>query len=324
MRNTLILVVVLLLLGGLSWYVVSTNASNTLSEDSHFAIEDTASIGQIFIAGKDGNVSDLKQKGKFWTLNDTLKASKFKVNMLLNTIRRIDVFMPVPENEKEIAVKNLATSSYKVEIMDTLGEEIKTYYIGGGTRSYSGNYAIMEGSNNPYIVHIKGFEGYLTPRYQIHPQDWRDPLLTAVKPNTLKKVKVSYPDTGRHGFTVVATEEGFDVLEHPNPDSVRVYDYLKTFGKFYAAGYIWRDKQIILDSLNNMTPFAYLEIEDENPEYSKQLAIYYNPASKAEIAIAVPKNSKDLIAISYPNLRKIFVNRIYFDPLEEERDWIYM
>ena len=64
-------------------------------------------------------------------------------------------------------IKTLASEGVKVELYTQNKKLYKTFYIGGETADFLGTYMIMEGAKKAYVIHIPGFNGFLTPRFNI-------------------------------------------------------------------------------------------------------------------------------------------------------------
>ena len=66
-------------------------------------------------------------------------------------------------------------------------KKIKTIYIGGETADQLGTYMMISGAKEPYIVHIPGFNGYLSSRFLCKKEAWRSKKIF-----TKKVTKASY------------------------------------------------------------------------------------------------------------------------------------
>ena len=74
--------------------------------------------------------------------------TKRRFDYLLGTIKNIEVKHPVSNSLHDKIVKNLATSSVKVEIFtDSQTKAYKTYYVGGESKDMIGSYMLMENSD---------------------------------------------------------------------------------------------------------------------------------------------------------------------------------
>jgi hypothetical protein len=145
--------------------VLKIGKKATIKELRDFSIEDTASINRIFMVDKENNTADLREKedGR-WYINDKYLAKKHSINVLLKTFKRMTIKNPVARSAEKNIIKQLATKSVKVEVYS--GDDIiQTYYIGGVTQDQTGTYALLEGSDRPFVIEIPGFRGYLSSRF---------------------------------------------------------------------------------------------------------------------------------------------------------------
>lgn len=103
MKGNLKYLILAVLLAGGAYYVWSSKSGGKSSKAlSDFAIEDTSSVGRIFIDDGRGNTVDLRRKeGRFWSLNDSLKAMPHQVQLLLKTFATTGVQSPVSEASRE-------------------------------------------------------------------------------------------------------------------------------------------------------------------------------------------------------------------------------
>jgi len=96
-RITILLVIVLAIVAVV---LVSQNRSGTLrSEVGDFAIDDTSTVTQIFMADMQGNEVLLqKMPAGNWSLNDSLNARAEGIGLLLTTMSKLAVKAPVSKS----------------------------------------------------------------------------------------------------------------------------------------------------------------------------------------------------------------------------------
>src|SRR6185295_9205473 len=142
-----------------------------------FAVEDTASITKIFIADKFGHASAVERvaPGK-WTVNGKYPAREEAINTLLLTMKNMEVRSPVAKAAYNTIMKELASRGRKVEIYQN-GELSKTYYVGSATQDQLGTFMFLENSSVPFVLFIPGFDGYLTTRYILDEEEWKEHLI---------------------------------------------------------------------------------------------------------------------------------------------------
>ena len=159
------LIYILLILITFCVFFLSENKSTIIS-DNTFDIADTSIITKVFIADRKGNTISLDKQDNSWTVNNKFNVRKDAINVLLSTIHQIKIQQPVSLSAFENVIKDLSTTGVKVEIYAGT-EVLKIYTVGNETSNHLGTYMLLDGSDEPFIMHIPYFNGYLTPRYGI-------------------------------------------------------------------------------------------------------------------------------------------------------------
>lgn len=180
MKGNLKYLILAVVLAAAAYSVWSSNSNGRSSKIlSDFAIEDTASIGRIFIDDGQGNTVNLiRTEGRFWVLNDSLKAMPHHVLLLLKTFAGAGVQSPVSDASRENVMRIILADNRRVEVYDRNKKWIKTWYVGRSTQNSQGTYAILETpedglSTEPFVIEMRGFRGYLTTRFHADVNDWR-------------------------------------------------------------------------------------------------------------------------------------------------------
>jgi len=194
-RGILVIVIILAIMAVI---LVLQNRKGTLKgEMGEFAIVDTASVTKIFMADMRNNqVLLTKNSPGEWMLNDSLKARKEGLDLLLKTMSNLAVKAPVPKKSYNSVIKRLATNSIKVEIyqkkyrVDLFNwiklfphEKLtKVYYVGNATPDNMGTFMLLDGSDVPFVVYEPGFRGFVAARYTAATNDWRDHQIFKTEP----------------------------------------------------------------------------------------------------------------------------------------------
>ena len=188
-----------------------------------FAIQDIHSINKIIMSDKTGNSVVLEKQGETWILNNKYKAWIYQIDYTLKVMKDIKIKSSVSEEVEEMVIKNLATSSVKIEIYMN-NTPTKTYYIGGNTRDHLGTYMIMKESSTPFIMHIPDRQpGILNPKFGLEGNTvneivWREPITIAITPiSSIKEIKVK---------DMINTEQSFSInmidKELTNIDGIKI------------------------------------------------------------------------------------------------------
>ena len=171
MNKNLIIAIVIILLAAVAGYLYyNQQPKNTVEAEQAFFMENTDAVTKVFLVDKAGKKVLLEKVDGVWMVNGKYKAFKAKINMLMETLRRIRVDYPVTDRMYNNVIKELATTSVKVEIYENNNSTpSKVYFVGGETLDGLGTPMIMEingkVASKPYVVHIPGFTGNVNPRY---------------------------------------------------------------------------------------------------------------------------------------------------------------
>lgn len=271
MNKTLILGLLFLVLGGAAWYVITQKNKQTGSHNSwdmEFAVANTNEIGKIFIADREGRTATLERTPKGWRYNSKYPARPSAVDNLLETISTVNVLNIPPNGAIQNMVKEIAAVGIKVEIYDRDNKPVKVYYVGGVTTDERGTIMIMDGSEQPYVVHIPGFIGQLRLRYLLGDDEWRDRAVFKEKPEEIQAVSVEYPQRKNESFKLEKTGEAtYDVqpfhattTRAKTPRRKGVAEaYLIQFESLVAEAF--ETQNPLRDSVTALVPFAVVTMK---------------------------------------------------------------
>lgn len=261
MKKTGIYLGVVLVLVLTYWLMSDTSSDTGITDESEFSIADTNSIGRIFLANKSGGRVDLQRKAQGWVLSDGQAARKDAMGVLLTTLARMTMFSPVPAKEVETQMKNLAAYGTKVEVYDRSDDLISVFYVGPGNRSKTASYMLKEGGKAPYLVHVPGFNGYLTPRFIAEPMEWGSRMLFNLKSNEIDRICLNYPTTKEQSFCIEIVNENLHLLNALGDtlplDTTAMIGYLDRFAHVHYEAKL-SGKQIEQTAFESP---AYFELE---------------------------------------------------------------
>lgn len=271
MKRTLLLAVLFLVLGGSAWYALNKkqNQKGTrVSWDMDFPVQNTNEIGKIFIADRKGQTATLERQKDKWIYNGKFQARTTAMDLLLETVSKLNVQYIPPDVATDGMVKEIAADGLKVEIYDRGGKAMKVYYIGGVTSDGHGTIMMMEGSEHPYVMHIPSFIGQLRVRYGVGDEFWRDRTIFEEKPEDIQQIDVEYPQRKSDSF----------VLEKKGDAEYAVRPYFSTTPaspkpqrKGVAEGYLLQYEKLgaeadestnpYRDSVSMLVPFVIITVK---------------------------------------------------------------
>ncbi len=239
-----------------------------------FAIKDTSNVTQIFIADLNHqSVTLIKQQNNTWKLNKNYIADNSKIKLLLQTIHDVNVLRPVFPKEHNTAIADLTTRGLKVIFYK--GENVlKTIYVGSATPEQTGTYMLIDGSASPYVTHIPGFVGFLTPRFFAEELKWRNKLIFDYKPEEIRSIKVSFGNS-EGSFSIDNSENEFPILKDGNGNIKQILDlkylkyYVASFNQLYCEGFDVEHNMEFKDSVFKTPVFCTLIVTDKNGKSNK-------------------------------------------------------
>jgi hypothetical protein len=279
MKQTLWLLLIIVILGGATtWFFINKKQSTIQNEMREFAVKDTAAITKIFLTNRNKNYIILERgKSNKWILNHKDHPKEELVDNLLECIYRVEVRSPVANAAYNNVVKTLAASAIKCEIYlhdDSIPS--KVFYVGGPTEDDLGTFMMLQNSNQPFITHIPGFNGYLTPRFTVKPEDWESTALFSYDPQEIKSVMINYANAPAKSFVIFEDKGRYQVI-NPNTnqfiqqiDSIAVENYLLQYRNIYYESIV---KSNIRDTLSLQPPAIRISIKDSNKGL-KELQIF--------------------------------------------------
>lgn len=332
-KNIIILTIAALLIV-ITIVVLLARRTTTFDYDSNqFAVKDTNEITKIFIADNYGKSVLLeRQVNGEWKVNKEFIAIKKNVDDLLNVIMNIAIREPVAYSARSNVNKWLATGSNKVEVYYNdyrikLGkikwwkfQNKKTYYIGSPTQDSLGNYALMEGGKDPFIVCMPGFRGFISPYYSPFESEWKSHNIVRLKISKVKKVEVIDYENSENSLIIERNDERtFNILDK-NQQKLAVYDTAKLFDhlseyrdlnfEFFAENLTKKEKDslfsmkfkdiIIVDTENNKTKISlfYMEnvLDTANYIYMEEFIEKFN---RDKFYAIINDNKEEIVVCQY-------------------------
>jgi len=269
MNKNLIIAIVIILLAAVAGYLYyNQQPKNTVEAEQAFFMENTDAVTKVFLVDKAGKKVLLEKVDGVWMVNGKYKAFKAKIDMLMETLRRIRVDYPVTDRMYNNVIKELATTSVKVEIYENNNSApTKVYFVGGETLDGLGTPMIMEingkVASKPYVVHIPGFTGNVNPRYFVEEKDWRSTSIFDHKIDEIKEVSMQWLEQPEHSFTFRKNAQGdFDMLE--NIENMPLYktgvnQYLNSF-TYINAESLEYENPLKEPVLNSEKPFIKMTL----------------------------------------------------------------
>lgn len=207
------------------------NKKTALKNEKEFAIENTEDINKVFLSDRKGNNIILSKTNNNWIINDKYDVRDDAIKTLLSTIEQIEIQRPVSNTSFNNVIRQLATTGVKVEIY--YNNNVKVYTVGSSTPDHLGTYMLMDDAENPYIVHIPGFNGFLSPRYgiqgyELNINNWRDNSIFKINSEEIQEISLLNYNEQEKSFLIQK-----EPLRLINNDSISIkYNINKTVEYF--------------------------------------------------------------------------------------------
>jgi hypothetical protein len=275
MRRTLFLSLFLLLLVGLIVYLAKRQSSKTNALDTYegdFSIENVADVNKIVIQHRAGPTYTLTRSKDGWMINNAYAARMSTVEPLLSALKEVRIRYIPGDAAMPNVLENIEGTYVHVDVFHKSGEKLKSFRVGGVTPDERGTYVLMDGSKQPFVVHIPSWDGALRTRFTPGFEDWRDRHFMALKADDIKAVKVEYPKQKSQSFNLQRSGSGF-ILSPVYPE-LRQYPkgyrdgtaeaFLKAISEAACEGF--ENQYSRRDSIQSLVPFCTMQIDLINDE----------------------------------------------------------
>ena len=334
-KNLVYLLLFVVLLGIAGWLLTKENDKGTIDklgeEAFAFTIRDTASIDKIIIKDKRPGKVILNRTMRGWTVNDNGLAREDAIETLLETLARMEMRNFITEELQQTVLKRMAVFGKEVEIYKK-GKLFKVFFVGTESQDELATYMMIKGSDQPFAVHIPGFNGFLSTRFFCDEHLWRSRDIISMDPRSIREIEMIYPDSANASFKVsrfstdsvyITNIESGEILK--NRSSVKTNLFLSVFKSLKYEGAIIPGDKIYekQDSLLASEPVFRLKVTDNNGNITT-LSGY---KIKGSIEVFDPDldvhefdpdrlhgfiNDKQMVLLQYYGLRNVLKSYRYF------------
>ncbi len=167
----------------------------------------------------------LAKENGVWRLNNTFKAKKEAIDLVLNMLQRLEVAAPVPHRYKAVAAKKLQNQGEFVQIY--AGNHLmRSFYIDYDTSETLRTIYLKEGSKTPFILKLKGYSlSNISLLFSPQVRFWRDNLLFNFKPSDISVIQVDYPMNPSQSFKIsIQSEDWPELAKTSTGESIKRVD----------------------------------------------------------------------------------------------------
>lgn len=312
-KNIIILAIVAVV--GIVALLIARHGAKPATFEQDFHIENIDAVTKIYMADKQDQHVLLERVADsthdtMWTVDGIYPASQPMIDMLLETLHDMRIRQQVNKNAVPQVVKLLSARAVKVEVyqrkyfINWFHGKLKlfpheklaaTYFVGHETQDMMACHMFREGDKQPYIIHIPGFRGYLTPRFVTDPMSWRSHNIVHWDIRRLQRVQLEIPSNPEESFSVERQGDGFifKLAQNPTPidqfDTARVAQMLSCFANLNFDEFASRVPNSNMDTSFKAGPRAILSITNTEgtTRVLKTFLKYNNPAD----SLAMPEES---------------------------------
>jgi hypothetical protein len=273
MNRTLILLLAVLLLGGIAWWATSSDkkpvSADERAEIRRFGISEFDQVHKIFVADRKGHKVTLVRGGISGWMADGKPANENIMKNVRDAVQNMDIRSLPTEKAKPHMIKDLATNGILIQVFNKEGEKLRGYYLGSGTYNELGTNGIIEGSEEPYVVHLPHFTGNIRQRFTHWDDEWRDKIYFRIKPENIELFSIEYPRQRDKSFKITRQgdkyfaapfyETGQQVREVPRAG---VESALTRYEKYYVNRYQSKDEEGMA-AASEVLPFATIMVKQK-------------------------------------------------------------
>lgn len=286
-KRIVFLLLSVIALGALGYWYNNKPKGNIKADQANFAVKDTGSIQKIFIADNEGKTILLSRTEEGWMLNDSIKARKDAVYLILETLPNIKLKAPISRRSIEHMIKRISVNHKKVEIYMEGDEDIptKTIYISDATKDHYGNLALLETKEYgraeiPYFIHKQGQKGFLSPIFFTKLLDWVHTSVFEYQDfNEISKIRVDHYDQPEESFELAINNSKMEIkgvetnIILNGYDTLLVQDYVRNYKKvFYEIDdYLLTDQQ--KDSILKSKPWYRIQVIEDSGD-KNEIVLY--------------------------------------------------
>jgi len=275
MKQIILFITAIVLISGL--YLYLSKEDKPISKS--FSVKEP--FDKIFLTDMKGHSVVLsKNENEKWLLNKSFNVRPDAINVLLNTIKKVSVKSSVPKNQKENIYKKIASENIKVEIYKD-DDILSTYYVGGPTNDYEGTYFFHDKLKEVFITHIPGFKGYLTPRYFIDEELWKDRSIINYNADQISSLSIHYFNKDSISFEFSTTPLSFKInnkeVNNKIIDLKKLNLYLNSFQNLEVEGF--ENNYSKKDSVLKSPEFCKFRLTD-NKKITTNLRLFKMPISQ--------------------------------------------
>lgn len=262
-RKQILLFTILLILLAIAAIIAGSRGSFSRRSVS-FAVEEEREITRIVMSREGEESIILERNGTDWILNGKENARTSAVNLLLRTVRRMEIKSPVSEEmfEREIMDNDIEP----VEVKVWSGRRLLTSFLLYSTKSNSYGNIMKRGKRSPaFILSVPGYRWHIGSHFNMDERYWLPFNIFSLNPVDIQSVELLYRDNPDDSFLItnpyISTGDMPDHLYWvENPDTTTLQRYFSYFIWVPMESYILDMPQEEVQSVTESPPFVTITV----------------------------------------------------------------
>ncbi len=250
--------------------------------EGSFAIDDVDQVARIVIQNGRRYTVDLNKTANGWIVNGKYKARMSNVELLLNGLHNVDVKYIPPKAAEEHILWDITAHGIQVDVYHKNGDLLKSYFVGGSNSDESGTHVLMNGSSQPFVVHIPAMDGSIRARFELTVDQWRDRHFLNFDPNDVQSIDVEYHRQPSQSFRLEKSGRIYSVSPlHPElrkyPDNYRKGTsemFIRDLSNLACESF--KNNYPFLDSIRRLQPFSSVRVTFKNDTSQLWINTYPN------------------------------------------------
>jgi hypothetical protein len=245
------------------------------------------------------------------------------VQPLLDAMRMVQIRYIPGDKAIPNVLENIEGTYVHAQVFDRQGNLMKAYKVGGVPADERGTYMLMDGSKQPFVVHIPSWDGALRTRYALNLADWRDRHFMNLSADEIASVKVEYPQQQSQSFLLERSGGSFQI----SPVNPALRDYPKNYEQGTGDAFLkslteaacegFENEYPFRDSILNLVPFCHMLITKKNDEvvevkvWPKGVPVYTQNSSPVH-RLFIQRTPGDFVLAQYEVIKGIFRGYDFF------------
>ncbi len=319
MRKTIIYILVIIILGGITLYLVhERNKIYSFEAERVFRINNPEEISRIRIHHRD--TIHLEKTKAGWLINELYPANEPMIKNALEILSSMEIQSQMPPDNQAIQ-NDFNHRAVNISLYNNKNL-VKEYRLADGRQYNCDALAKLAGKQEIFAIASAGHTEVLANLMQVNLDDWLDKTLINLLPHEIESVKIYYSENTEKSFRLQVSENRFHLHNADEKDisaQINVNAIKRYLGYFQL---IYFEKAIIpshrqIDSLQTRQPFIRISVTPKN-ETQQDYALYRIVRKQTE-PLSYDLNHCFILRRDLPKLTK--AKYVELDPILKQKSY---